>query len=284
MVVTTDKIEESGAIASASFKAQDEYLMTLQNLLATEGAEKEASYADLYRWKRAIDSHRRQLIALVHDGEDRNGENVWRRIQDEVAKFENTIKSLQMSKVHTEDGETSPRRTYEILRASLNETQRRCESLNSDMSAQQESNAQLVTSLNTAKDNNKELLEQIQQQTAAITALTQERIADEQKIDALLRQHRQEEEMWKQDGYRRLQVLRDQGEERYGAMYSHLTSKLKYVEARASAVKNEFTGIKTNCLEQRTQMVAMKEGFNGQFNEVLARTLVELEDKEKKHQ
>ena len=47
-----------------------------------------------------------------------------------------------------------------------------------------------------------ELLQQIQNQTAEITRLTQERIADEQKMDVLSRQHRQEEEMWKQDGYR----------------------------------------------------------------------------------
>ncbi len=49
----------------------------------------------------------------------------------------------------------SPRRTYDVLRASLNETQRRCESLNHDMISQQEANAQLVASLNTSKDNNK---------------------------------------------------------------------------------------------------------------------------------
>lgn len=59
------------------------------------------------------------------------------------------MKSLQLSKVNAEDCEISPRRTYEILRASLNETQRRCESLNGDMNAQQEWNAQLVGSLST---------------------------------------------------------------------------------------------------------------------------------------
>ncbi len=66
------------------------------------------------------------------------------------------------------------------------------------MCAQQEANAQLVASLNTAKDSNKELLHQIANQTAEITRLTQERIADEQKMDGMQRQHRQEEEMWKQ--------------------------------------------------------------------------------------
>lgn len=42
------------------------------------------------------------------------------------------------------EGKESPRRTYDVLRASLNETQRRCEALNNDMLAQQEANAQLV--------------------------------------------------------------------------------------------------------------------------------------------
>ena len=59
-MASEERNHESASVVPLSFKAQDEYLITLQNLLATEGAEKEASYADLYRWKRAIDAHRRQ--------------------------------------------------------------------------------------------------------------------------------------------------------------------------------------------------------------------------------
>ena len=58
------------------YKSQDDYLVTLQNLLATEGSEKEAAQMDHHRWKKTVDAHRRQLLALLQDGIDRNGENV----------------------------------------------------------------------------------------------------------------------------------------------------------------------------------------------------------------
>jgi len=275
-------------VAPANYKAQDDYIVTLQNLLATESAEKEVAQISLYSWKKAVDGHRRQLLALIQDGVDRNGENVWRRIQDEVKKFEESVGKLQKGgnpqrREEAGVGTSSPRRTYDVLRASLNETQRRCESLNNDMLAQQEANQQLVQSLNTSKDNNKELLRQIQNQTSEITRLTQERIADEQKMDVLQRQHRQEEDLWKQDGYRRLQVLRDQGDERYSTTYNHLSSKCNFVKARAGVLKQEFENIKSQTADHRAQVLNLKEQICSAFQQTEKRVLTEMENKERIH-
>ncbi|CAD7929564.1 unnamed protein product [Amoebophrya sp. A120] len=269
--------------AEQAYRTHDEYAVTLQNLLATESAEKEMSQGELHRWKKTIDSHRRQLVSLIQDGINRKGENVWKRLQDEVQTFEEDLRKLQ-SKGADADGEGgSPRRTYDVLRASLNETQRRCESLNSDMMSQQEANGQLVSSLNTCKNNNKELLQQIQQQTAEITRLTQERIADEQKMDLMQRHHRQEEETWKQDGYRRLHVLRDQGDERFSTTATHLTSKLKFVQARGAVLQEETEGLRAQTGEQRSQLLGMKDSMLNSFQGVNVRMLQEMDAKEKQH-
>merc|ERR1719506_3615671 len=92
----------------------------------------------------------------------------------------------------------SPTRSYEVLRQSLHETQKRCESLNGDMVRQAEANEELVQTLNTVKDANKRLLEQIRYQTDEITQLTQQRVIDEEKMENMSRKHRSEEEMWRQ--------------------------------------------------------------------------------------
>eukprot|EP00392_Amoebophrya_sp_AT5.2_P010421 g10481.t1 len=251
-----------------TYRTQDEYAVTLQNLLATESAEKEMTQAELYKWKKTIDGHRRHLLSLCQDGMDQRGENVWKRLQDEVKTFEEDLHRLQVKGAH-EDGEGGEAR--------------RSESLNTDMVAQQEANAQLVGSLTTCKNNNKELLEQIQTQTAEITRITQERIADEQKMELMQRHHNQEEDSWKQDGYRRLHVLRDQGDERYSTSYNHLTSKLKFVEARASVLKEEAEGLQMQANEQRTQVAGMKQQMVGSFQGVNAKMLQEMDAKDKLH-
>ncbi|CAD7973361.1 unnamed protein product [Amoebophrya sp. A25] len=267
---------------ATDYKGQDEYAVTLQNLLATEAAEKEMSQGELFKWKKAVDGHRRQLVSLVQDGTDRHGESVWSRLQDEVRKFEEGLRKLQTKGADMDEG-GSPRRTYDVLRASLNETQRRCESLNADLASQQEANAQLVSSLNTCKNNNKDLLEQIQQQTADITRITQERIADEQKLDLMQRHHRQEEQSWKADGFRRLHVLRDQGDERHACTQNHLTSKLKFVQARAAILREETEGLRQQMTDQRTQLVGMTEQMSGSYQAVNSRVLQEMETKDKHH-
>lgn len=76
-----------------------------------------------------------------------------------------------------------------------------------------------------------------------IAGLTQKRINDEQKVDILNRQHRQEEEMWQRDGYTRLQVLRDQGEERYNATLAGFQNKLGFVRGHCVMLK----GIELPC-------------------------------------
>ena len=37
-------------------------------------------------------------MALIQDGADRGGENVWKRCQDEVSKFEENLNALNSSK------------------------------------------------------------------------------------------------------------------------------------------------------------------------------------------
>merc|ERR1719456_433383 len=85
----------------------------------------------------------------------------------------------------------SPTRSYGVLRESLQETQRRCESLNHDMVRQAEANEELMQTLGTVKDANKRLLEQIRTQTDEITRLTQQRVLDEERMDVVSKRHRQ---------------------------------------------------------------------------------------------
>lgn len=136
-------------------------------------AEKEVAKTSLYSWKRTLEGHRRHVSDLIKDGAEKQGSNVWRALQEEIRDLDNSIRTLEEAKDSGVDAPGSPRRTFEVLRTALAETQKRCESLNVDMGAQQDSNNALVGALQTGKNTNKDLLDQIQQQTGKITSLTQ---------------------------------------------------------------------------------------------------------------
>merc|ERR1719463_392978 len=125
------------------------------------------------------------------------GREVINALEAELREKFSSIEAAEKM-VAPRDAPGSPTRTYGVLRQSLVETQKRCESLNGDMMRQSEANEELVQTLNTVKDANKWLLEQIRYQTDEITQLTQQRVIDEEKMENMSRKHRSEEEMWRQ--------------------------------------------------------------------------------------
>lgn len=210
-----------------------DYNAALQNRLAMETCEKDGAKTELRQLKKIVDSHRRSLSFL---SEERGSEHVWLRLEDAFYQLEQDLSSEGKQLRTTMDDVASPPRTYDVLRNALNDAQRRVESLNNDMKHQQNANSEIVRSLASVKDTNKQLIEQIQHQTGEITQLTGQRVNDEYKLDDLQKQHRQEEQLWHKDLERRLQQRKHALEDRYSSDEKQYLERHNHVKMRAGVL------------------------------------------------
>lgn len=215
----------------------------LQRRLADEAAERDASKLALQRVVRTVDFYRQRLTALATNsasGAEVASTNI-QRVREIVQAIEAEVKAVPSSEqalLELQSG-SSPRQGYDVLRQSLEEAQRRCESLNCDMVHQAEANEELVEALGTVKDANKRLLEQIRFQTDEIAALTQQRIGDEERMDRLTRKHQAEHEAFRQNLQRDVVSLKTQAGEEYSACSRRLADKLRYLRTRIEIISQD---------------------------------------------
>eukprot|EP00929_Paragymnodinium_shiwhaense_P013280 TRINITY_DN121143_c0_g1_i1.p1 TRINITY_DN121143_c0_g1~~TRINITY_DN121143_c0_g1_i1.p1 ORF type:complete len:979 (+),score=364.24 TRINITY_DN121143_c0_g1_i1:125-3061(+) len=239
----------------------------LRRRLASEAGEKESIFAGLRRARKAVDHHCRQLSDLASRAPDADAAEsevsaFVGRVQSAAKAFDAELQEALAADKHGGPGghaapgdstldtgaqPGSPGRSYGVLRHSLEETQRRFEDLNNDMARQVEANEELVSTLNTAKDSNRRLLEQIQSQTAEITRLTQRRVADEERLQGLRVAGQGEEAKFAEESRRRLQAAREAGQARVHAMEKRLGEQLKHLRSRLEELKDELAALKTQC-------------------------------------
>jgi len=213
----------------------------LQRRLAEESGECDAARAALQRTARTVDFYRQRLTALAGTGA--GGAEVstgnLQRVRDIIQAIEAEVKAIPSSdQALTEfpaHGQ-SPRQGYDVLRKSLEEAHRRCESLNCDMVHQAEANEELVEALGTVKDANKRLLEQIRFQTDEIAQLTQQRIGDEERMDKLTRKHQMDHEGFRQNLQRQIVAIRTLAGEEFGTTSRRLVDRLRYLRTRIEII------------------------------------------------
>merc|ERR550514_213092 len=122
-------------------------------------------------------------------------------------------------------------RTYEVLRRSLDDSQRRCAMLNDDMMKVAETNDELMGTMNAVKLANRRLVEQIQKQTVEIDNLTQARVLDEETVENLRLRHQHDQELWKQDAARQMETVRRASNEAYEKMRTRMTAKVHCIRS-----------------------------------------------------
>jgi len=167
--------------------------------------------------------------------------------------------------------------SYEALRKSLQDTQKRYNSLNTDMERQTHDNGQLLSTLAATKDANKRLLEQIRTQTEDIAQLTQMRLQDEERIEQLQSKLQAEERSWRSETQRRIAQMRDHAEERYTALQSRTSDKMHSMKRKLDLVRSECMGLKNQHGEQRSQIKRLAEEFQHKLRSVSRDVLVEVE-------
>jgi len=187
----------------------------LQNKL-DDTADRDEAKIELRRLKKIVDQHRKILEVLE---DDTINERTWDRIEIGFSQFE---QELNKEKTDLTLDEISPRRTYEGLRSSLIDMQKRVSSLNTDTTQDVDCELQSLVSV---KDSYKNLQEQIHAHTKTIAALDD----DIKKMGSL-------------DLSRRFDQRGSGGHYKYS--HQEHSDRLNDVKARAIIINDELAKIK----------------------------------------
>mmetsp|Transcript_81155 Transcript_81155/g.225856 ORF Transcript_81155/g.225856 Transcript_81155/m.225856 type:complete len:854 (+) Transcript_81155:95-2656(+) len=243
--------------------AADDAVVQFQRRLAQESNDRDNAKIMLHRLKTAVDFSRQRLQGLLvrPAGLGSDDGSFLQRARDLVRDMDADVRAdaLDGSATHRLGAivgaapVVSPTKgkSYDVLRQSLEETQRRCENLNTDMVHQAEANSELVETLGTAKDTNRRLLEQIRQQHNEIAKMTQQRVADEEKADQITRMHECDRDAARQEAQRQVISVRDANAERHNQVYQQLTDKLRYVKARSEIMLQDVARLSRELEERR---------------------------------
>jgi len=219
-----------------------DYNLALRNRLNLETVDKDEAKMGLRHVQKVLDKHLKSMAFLT---EERCIETAWNKIEESFENLERDLNNEKKAVRNALNENASSQCNYGVLRSSLNDSQKRVESLNTDMKSQQEANSELIRSLGTVKDANKRLLDQIHHHTATISTLTQQRVQDEQRLDEMSKEHRIEEAKWRKDLRRRLGQRQGHLEDQYKHAEGMYQERLTHIKTRAEILLEELKKVKT---------------------------------------
>lgn len=269
LATTLVRCRSTPAMGEAVYSAN---IAQLRRRLADENGGRDGAKLATHQLKKVLTLYRQRLSSLLtrsgrgsvlaipngYPGAVQRVREVVREMEDEVrvASCEdaphNSLRPLQTLALETT---VLPKGDHEVLRRSLEEAQRRCESLNVDMMHHSEANEELVETLGTVKDANKRLLEQIRAQTDEIAKITQERVDNEEQMDQLHRLHENSRHLIRQDAQRKVLATREAGEQRQAAMRQELTDKLRQIKAGSEILLQDVARLSQELHDDRKAFV-----------------------------
>ncbi|CAD7923835.1 unnamed protein product [Amoebophrya sp. A120] len=215
----------------------EEGLQRMHQRISQESSEKESYKMDAAQLRRIVELHMRQLSSLMHGNWS---SDTFDRLKNSVKTFDQEIKGRcalseaelrQIKSASSSSGDPhrdAQQRSYEVLRTSLVETQKRCQSYNENMLRVAHANDELAQTLNTVKNTNKRLVDQLQYQQEEVSQLVSQRILDEEKLEYMKNQFDKEQEGWRQEIGTKLDDLSKLQEEKFDHMKTQLTDQLSY--------------------------------------------------------
>jgi len=230
----------------------------LRRQIAQATTEKESAKIELESLKRIVDSHLMRLNSIIGTA-DVNYERLGAAIQS----FDTDLRG-RLDGDSTLLGVGSSEGTYEVLRHSLNDAQRRCQVLNGDMLRVADANEELMSTLKTLKGTNKRLIEEVQKQTEELSNLTQQRLLDMENLSRLEEAFRHQQAQWQVEAQRCIEDEQRRCSEEFNKMRDQLTGQIDECWHQAKAVASKAGNIRTlqGHLKAEVQVFSETTGMN----------------------
>jgi len=243
----------------------DEDLGTqLRRQIAQATSEKESAKIELEALKRTVDTHLLRLNSIINTA-DVNQDRLTAAIQS----FDGDLRGRLDAADQTVVREGQPTEgTYEVLRHSLNDAQKRCQVLNGDMLRVADANEELMSTLKTLKGTNKRLVEEVQKQTEELSNLTQQRVLDMENLTRLEDAFRHEQALWQQEAQRCVEDEQRRCDEEFNKMKDKLTGQLDECWRQAKAVAEKAVQIRSVQLSLKSDVQAFAQNVGGNLKKV----------------
>eukprot|EP00929_Paragymnodinium_shiwhaense_P015623 TRINITY_DN123722_c0_g1_i1.p1 TRINITY_DN123722_c0_g1~~TRINITY_DN123722_c0_g1_i1.p1 ORF type:complete len:882 (+),score=310.46 TRINITY_DN123722_c0_g1_i1:118-2763(+) len=249
---------------------QQDLAAQLRRQIAQVTSEKEDAKLNLEALKRTVDSHLLRLNSILGSS-DVNFD----RLCGSIQAFDADLKGrLESEEVSVQDG-LPTEGTYEVLRSSLSDAQKRCQALNGDMLRVADANEELMSTLKTLKGTNKRLVEEVQKQTEELSNLTQQRLLDMENLSRLEEAFRHEKVMWQQEAHRSIEAEQQQCDDEFRKMKDHLTAQLEGCIRHARVVASKTGALKT----MQGQLKSEVQGFKASTSATMKKVEKDVLDK-----
>jgi chromosome segregation ATPase len=234
---------------------EEDLAAQLRRQIAQATSEKESAKIELEALKRTIDSHLLRLNGVLNAGDVS-----YDRLSGTIQAFDSDLRGrLDGDATALLERPGNSEGTYEVLRHSLNDAQRRCQVLNGDMLRVADANEELMSTLKTLKGTNKRLVEEVQKQTEELSNLTQQRLLDTENLARLEEAFKQEQALWQQEAARCIEDEQARCNQDFTKMRDQLTSQLDECWHQAKTIAGKASQVRT----QQVQLKAEVQGFSG---------------------
>jgi len=234
---------------------EEDLAAQLRRQIAQATSEKESAKIELEALKRTVDSHLLRLNGVLNAGDVS-----YDRLSGAIQAFDSDLRGrLDGDATALLERPGNSEGTYEVLRHSLNDAQRRCQVLNGDMLRVADANEELMSTLKTLKGTNKRLVEEVQKQTEELSNLTQQRLLDTENLARLEEAFKQEQALWQQEAARCIEDEQARCNQEFTKMRDQLTSQLDECWHQAKTIAGKASQVRT----QQVQLKAEVQGFSG---------------------
>eukprot|EP00929_Paragymnodinium_shiwhaense_P119990 TRINITY_DN91902_c0_g1_i1.p1 TRINITY_DN91902_c0_g1~~TRINITY_DN91902_c0_g1_i1.p1 ORF type:complete len:1055 (+),score=387.08 TRINITY_DN91902_c0_g1_i1:77-3241(+) len=229
--------------------------LSLQRRLDSEAATKETAKLELAAIARTVELQLKQLLAAC-DAAARSSDSSSSKTADRIVRNISALCSDVQERQHQwtisaqamlGDGSSLTSqggRSYEVLRQSLESSQKRCTALNNDMMKVAEANEELLSTMQAVKATNRRLVDQIQSQSEEITRLTQFRVTDESSIEELTDAFRKEAGDRRQDLDARLRHTEADYEARFQKRRGELVGQLHHMKEALQGIGGQLSELR----------------------------------------
>eukprot|EP00931_Biecheleriopsis_adriatica_P088957 TRINITY_DN63172_c0_g1_i1.p1 TRINITY_DN63172_c0_g1~~TRINITY_DN63172_c0_g1_i1.p1 ORF type:complete len:922 (+),score=309.01 TRINITY_DN63172_c0_g1_i1:67-2766(+) len=229
----------------------------LRHQIAQATSEKEQAKLDLEALRRTVDSHLLRLNSILG-----GGEVSFERLSSAIQALDSELRG-RLDGGGSAGRDTFPAEgTYEVLRQSLSEAQKRCQDLNNDMLRVADANEELHSTLKSLKGTNRRLVEEVQKQTEELSNLTQQRLLDMEKLSKQEEVFGQEKALWAQEAQRSLEDEQKRLDEDFCSMRDVLTSQLDSCWRKAASASHKTELLRSSQLQVRSEVQDFQNAFS----------------------
>jgi len=241
----------------------------LRQQIAQATSEKEQAKLDLEALRRAVDSHLLRLKGIL------NSPDVsFERLSSAIQVLDSDLRG-KLDGTHAGIRDSAPAEgTYEVLRHSLSEAQKRCQDLNNDMMRVADANEELHSTLKSLKGTNRRLVEEVQKQTEELSNLTQQRLLDMEKLGKQEEAFGQEKSLWAHEAHRSLEEEQARLDEDFTVMRDGLTAQLDGCWRKAASSASKAETLRGQQMQLRSEVQSFGHAFTSGLKQ-LEKELVE---------